>query len=112
MGHTAKAVANYVLDLSEREGVEITPLKLQKMVYIAHGWHLAIRGQPLVTDEYAEAWDHGPVFPSLYYEIREFGKKPITRRAPDLILYDDGSAKLETPGLEDADQIMGAVQIL
>ena len=81
MGYSAQAVANCFLDLADKENKEITPLKIQKLVYIAHGWFLAVTDKPLVDDEFVEAWQYGPVFPSLYYEFAEFGRQPITRKA-------------------------------
>ena len=80
MGYSAFAVANYFLRLGRDSGEEITPLKIQKLVYIAHGYHLAFtasdnspNGLPLVDDEFAEAWQYGPVFPSLYHHFKRFG---------------------------------------
>ncbi len=63
MGYSAQAVANCFLDLANKENKEITPLKIQKLVYIAHGWFLAVTDKPLVDDEFVEAWQYGPVFP-------------------------------------------------
>lgn len=84
MGYSAKAVANYFL--ANYGHHKISPLRLQKLVYISHGWYLALRDRELVDDEYAEAWEFGPVFPSLYHEFKDFGAKPITRKAQDLVL--------------------------
>ena len=78
---SAKAVANYFLDTQPRK---ITHLKLQKLVYISHGWHLGIFEQPLVTDEFAEAWKYGPVFPSLYHEFKMFESRIIDKAATDI----------------------------
>lgn len=63
VGYSAKAVANYFLAQYGKHG--LNPLKLQKLVYIAHGWNLAVRNQPLVDNELPEAWEYGPVFASL-----------------------------------------------
>lgn len=41
-------------------------VKLQKLVYCAHGWWLALQGEPLIN-EVPQAWDMGPVFPTLYH---------------------------------------------
>lgn len=85
MGYSAKAVANYFLSKYGRKK-GITPLKIQKLVYIAHGWHMALHGHedPLVDDEYAEAWQYGPVFPSLYHEFKHRGRMPIMELATEI----------------------------
>lgn len=55
----------------------MTPMKVLKMAYIAHGWHLALTGGlPLIEDS-VEAWQYGPVIPALYYRIRQYSKDPI-----------------------------------
>lgn len=78
---SAKAIANYFLETHPKN---ISHLKLQKLVYISHGWYLGIFDKPLITDEYVEAWKYGPVFPSLYHEFKMFGSKPIDRLAKDI----------------------------
>ena len=84
MSYTAKAIANFFIKAANREKKGISPLKVQKLVYLSHGWHLALTGgDPLVKDEYAEAWRYGPVFPTLYHEFKEFGADPIKRLATD-----------------------------
>ena len=57
-------------------------MQLQKLVYIAHGWNLALNETRLVADD-LEAWDYGPVFPLLYDHAKFFGKAPITRLITD-----------------------------
>lgn len=47
-------------------------MKLQKLVYLAHGWNLAINGEPLVKDT-IEAWDGGPVMRMIWNHFRDFG---------------------------------------
>ena len=60
-------VANYFLSLCDEDaGDLISNLKLQKLVYYAQGFHLAISGEPLF-DEKIMAWEHGPVIPQLYH---------------------------------------------
>jgi uncharacterized phage-associated protein len=70
------AVANAVLDEARDQGKSLTIMQLLKLVYIAHGWSLALLNVPLVNEE-PEAWQHGPVFPSIYREFRRFGSQPI-----------------------------------
>ncbi len=47
-------------------------LKLQKLLYDAQGHYLGGHGQPLFEDP-IEAWVHGPVVPSTYYERQRYG---------------------------------------
>lgn len=68
------AVANFFLAKSD----EITQMKLHKLLYYAQGWHLAVVGKPLLN-ETITAWKHGPVVPSLYYDLKKFGARPIDR---------------------------------
>lgn len=97
MPYNAKAVANYFLDLAEREGKKLSPMKLQKLVYFAHGWHLAINEKPLLNEQ-VEAWPYGPVISSLYHEFKDFGSGAIDRRAIDF--FEDEPQTVPT---EDAD---------
>jgi uncharacterized phage-associated protein len=55
-------------------------MKIQKLVYFANGWHLAVKGDPLI-DEQVEAWTFGPVILSLYGAFRKSGGRPITASA-------------------------------
>ncbi|MCP4134604.1 MAG: SocA family protein [bacterium] len=67
----AKKVAKYILCMSDPDiGDIISNLKLQKLVYYAQGFHLALFDKPLFNDK-IEAWEHGPVVPELYREYKE-----------------------------------------
>lgn len=70
---TAKEVADYFLCKAEPEvGDFISNLKLQKLVYYAQGFHLAIYDEPLFSDAIV-AWEHGPVVESLYRFYKGYG---------------------------------------
>jgi uncharacterized phage-associated protein len=70
-------VAKYFLTLSEPdEGDFVSNLKLQKLIYYAQGFHLAIHGQPLFPDP-IQAWAHGPVVPNLYHHYKDHGSNGI-----------------------------------
>lgn len=70
-------VANRFLELAEAKGDKLTPMQLLKLVYIAHGWMLGLYGKPLIRDQ-VEAWQYGPVIPSLYSHLRSYKGAPIT----------------------------------
>ena len=70
---SALDVANYFV---KRSGFTKTPLQVQKMTYIAHGHLLAIKDRPLFRDK-VEAWEYGPVIPSIYKAFKRWSKLPI-----------------------------------
>ena len=68
---TAQQVADYIIAFANEAGSSITNLKLQKMVYYAQGYYLALNNEKLFDDR-IEAWVHGPVLPVLYHKYKEF----------------------------------------
>jgi uncharacterized phage-associated protein len=64
-----RAIANEFIALENRP---LNQMRLQKLVYIANGWNLAINREPL-TDSRIEAWDGGPVYRVIWNHIRDFG---------------------------------------
>ena len=97
MAYDPKAVANYFLDLGTVDGESITPMKLQKLLFYAHGWHLALTGEPLISDT-IEAWFYGPVVPSVYNAFKRYGNEPIDAPAQAIALNGDAIV-VETPEL-------------
>lgn len=91
----ARAVANFFLNLAQREGRTIDPMGIQKLVYFANGWNLALYDRPLVAQR-VEAWNYGPVIPDLYNSFRRFGNNPITQPA---VLLDPGTLRPVKPEL-------------
>lgn len=77
MACPSTVVAREILDLSRSSGRPLTPLELIKLTYLAHGWSLAFRGEPLVS-EAAQAWQYGPVFPELYHSLKSFRANPVS----------------------------------
>src|SRR5687767_14250246 len=73
---SAFTAANCFLDIALRENIPITHLKLQKLLYFAHGWYLALTGEPLFEDK-VEAWQFGPVIPPVYHQFKKYGNQPI-----------------------------------
>lgn len=64
--YQAIEIAHLFVQKGIDESKPLTHMKLQKMVYFAHGLHLAAyEGKPLIIDS-IEAWQFGPVIPSIY----------------------------------------------
>lgn len=83
-------VASYLLARSRERGEALTNLKLQKLLYYAQAWHLAIYDKPLFDEDF-QAWVHGPVLPTQYFRFRHSEWRPIEDAAkkPD---FDERSA--------------------
>lgn len=74
---TVSNVANsFILLDDQNEGDGLTNLKLQKLVYYAQGFHLAIFDAPLFSEN-IEAWTHGPVVPDLYQSNKQYGRNSV-----------------------------------
>jgi len=102
---TCYDVAQFFLSkVREEVGDIMTHLKLQKLVYYAQGFTLAITGKPLF-EEPIEAWDHGPVVPALYNEFRRYGSHPIPPLASGSV--DDRFSKEHLEILEDVHELYG-----
>jgi uncharacterized phage-associated protein len=74
---TAKNIANWIIDYYSQHGDFVSNLKLQKLIYYAQAWHLALHDKPLFNER-IEAWVHGPVQPAVYGAFKKFGYLPIT----------------------------------
>ena len=103
MPYSSKAIANLFLEIARADGSTLSQMKLQKLVYMAHGWNLAILGTPLIEDT-VEAWQYGPVIPTLYSEFRGFGSSPITEDATIASINENTFSILyEVPRIRDED---------
>ena len=81
--YTSVEIANSFLQLAKKEkGVPPDPMKIQKLVYIAHGWYLAYTEEPLCS-EIVQAWRWGPVLADLYFAVKHWGRQPITEPIED-----------------------------
>lgn len=70
-------VAHYFLSLISSELSDyISNLRLQKLVYLAQGYHLAETGKPLFLEP-IELWVTGPVIPILYHKYHKYKNNPL-----------------------------------
>ena len=100
MSYDAKAIANYFLDAAAKQNASLTPMKLQKLIFFAHGWYLALYGEPLIADQ-IEAWQFGPVVPSIYHEFKHARSGAISSRATE---FDLDTFELIEPEVPKSDE--------
>lgn len=103
MKDSALSVANYFLDLAEESGQHIKPLKMMKLVYIAHGFMLAMLDYSVLNPRFdkVEAWKYGPVIPSVYYSFKIYKDHDIDNKTDYMQVNDDKTVTFVTPTLED-----------
>ncbi len=85
----SQALANFFIEKSKEENIGISNMQLQKLMFIGYGWVLSLTGKDLTDGEGFEAWQHGPVLPSIYHEMKHFGDKSITMFATDYDVSDN-----------------------
>lgn len=76
--HRSIAVARFLLGHGDQQEHYFSPMKIIKLVYIAHGWMLGIYSRPLIQED-VEAWKYGPVIRELYREVKGFRGRSIPR---------------------------------
>ncbi|MCT9821641.1 Panacea domain-containing protein [Pseudomonas veronii] len=105
MAYSALAVANAFIEQGLRGKIpNLTPMKLQKLLFFAQSWHLRNKGEstPLFDDNFAR-WKYGPVIPSLYHELKTYGAKSIASTLSNVELDEDGELMLVTPSIPASD---------
>ena len=70
-------VAQWLLTETKRQGINITHMKLQKLLYYTQAYFLGMTGQPLFYNQ-IQAWQHGPVVPDVYSIYNKFGSNVIS----------------------------------
>lgn len=61
----------------QTSGWALSNLHLQKILYIAHMLYMGQSRERLIVGDEFEAWDYGPVLPSIYREVSAYGPNPI-----------------------------------
>ena len=107
MNTNALSVANYFIELANKDSNTIQLLGLVKRVYIAHGFALALLGHGLLDERFdkVEAWKYGPVIPSVYHSFKHYKSNPIKERTV-VMEWDDikGKSVFEIPELTKEDE--------
>jgi uncharacterized phage-associated protein len=105
MSHRTLSVAERLRVESDAAGHIVTPMHLLKLAYIAHGFVLAKFDRPLL-DERVEAWQYGPVVPSIYHALKAYGNQPVDTQVPgSQVKYGFGDDESET--MRDVARIYG-----
>lgn len=80
---SVKAVCNSILKRSFEDGIKVTPMKLQRIIYLVYKEYLKRTGCVLFRDN-IQVWRTGPVVISIYDDYKYFKDKDITRFNRDI----------------------------
>ena len=87
MGYSALDVAKYVINKCTTEQDAISNLRLQEILYYIQKWFL--QNGLMAFDDDFEAWQFGPVVPSVYNQYSSFGGVPIRLKYPVVLDSND-----------------------
>lgn len=85
MDKKLQSVIRFIIDVARVENV--TPKKLQKLLYYCFAWHLALTAENNSEEELEasllfnyefEAWAHGPVIPEVYNKYKNYKAEIIS----------------------------------
>lgn len=82
MAYSAVEIAAGFIKKGKAEKKPFSQMKLQCMVYYAHGYYLALNKEPLFT-EAVEAWEVGPAIQNVYGMYSLIDRLPVTEWPED-----------------------------
>lgn len=74
--YSALEVARFVIEYCRKNGLLMSNLKLQKVLYFIQAEFLVRNGEPCFFER-IEAWPFGPVVSNVYHEYKTFGSSNI-----------------------------------
>ena len=98
LSHHPALIANAFLYLAKQEGEGVNAQRLQKLVYFAHAWSLALFDKSVVADR-PQAWEYGPIFEGLYYHFKDQGRSAL--KYVKTLDPESGTLKEQIPALSD-----------
>ena len=77
MSYFAVSVANSIIKLAKERGIrDLSPMKLQKLMYFTQFWYVKNFNKFLINDWFSR-WEFGPVIPSIYHQLKYYGSNPV-----------------------------------
>lgn len=77
---SAQTVANTILFYAFNDGISITPMKLQRLMYLLYREFARSTDAMLFSDQF-EMWQYGPVLSGIYYVFEKFRSERINKFA-------------------------------
>lgn len=91
--YRALDIANYFILQSLNTGIFLNGQKLNKMVFFAHGYYLALTDNPLINEAVINE-KYGPIIRSIYKYFLSYGNKQILAMESGLIKFPESDIKI------------------
>lgn len=92
MAARLESVANYIC---ERSNWTVSNLQLQKLMYLAQMINMGRTNGRRLFEGTFQAWDYGPVEPSLYQKVKIFGSGPVEPVFSNARVFDADDARVK-----------------
>ena len=102
------AVANFVINLANRNKLSVTNLQLQKILFFLQGYTLSKYQVGIIKGSFSK-WQYGPVQKNVYCTFKDYGASPITNAYSDTYFDKLGQFKTQTPEIKNIDNNAQAV---
>ena len=96
------AICNELIDLANQNSENLTPMKMQKMVFFVYGYYKAKTRKSIFDDERFQVWQFGPVLPSLYSYFKKYGTSNIRKYA---VRFDGSMPRFNKEAVQNFDVI-------
>ncbi len=101
--YASRTIANEFIARAAHSGcTDLSPMKLQKLIYFAHGWYLANFNEGLIFES-IQAWKFGPVIQSIYHDFKNYGNEHIDKEIHSVRVR-DGKIERIIPHIEEDDE--------
>lgn len=93
--YTVDDIANWYIAKAHRSNVDLSPKKLQKLLYFSYAWVLVFYNknhnelERKLFDNAIEAWVGGPTIPEIHRHYKGYGEDPITKTVTAKTLTED-----------------------
>lgn len=92
--YDAIEIAKFIIYYCIVRNIPLSNLKLQKLLYFVQAFYLVKFGKSCFKDE-IQAWDFGPVVPSVYHVFKQFGAGNIPYVVPNIYDVRDRISKYD-----------------
>ena len=101
-------ITEYIIKYCNEKNRTISNLKLQKLLYFVQAEFLVNKGKPCFSDP-IEAWDFGPVVPTVYHKYLVYGSASIPYvEDNNLIIFSKNDKQLMNSVLDEASNYSAA----